>query len=1332
MNTPKIIQNKNRTRSTIILILLLIQLITLLNFSTIEPSKGMTNIATPSKYIDSLGDTSEDMTVSYNDPRNTYALKDGKAIIFLVTTLSSEYADYYLQPAEYSNVYYSHVTIDIAYKGIFDSSIGEAIDLIFYEDNGISHTWKLGSTAWGTPSYNMVLQPGAYIDHVRISITNEESLGSIVDWMKFELDYFCAHYSIFQNNELPEYSYSGLEDLKPTDTLIGTIEFQDDDYYKKITTLEGSYSCSVNGGTEMASDSFSGGTIEGSGGYINIYNSLSISEDISSWGATHGDYITIDVEVSDGSDTIIDTINVGVLNQAPSITDPALISLDDGIFYPNSEIQADFDVSDPDGDNMDLFYTWKHNGNTILDSGSFEEVPSGTSAWFTIELEDYEIEMGDIISLEVTPQDCYDVAGFDPNLEGDLKSCSIEITADAPQIIINEPLDGGFYSDTPPSIDAEIEFWQEPDFVGWYLISTTYSYGDIVDWASWNEMMPEVPYTEPGIVSYLDTIEQAQWDSVPLDSGDSVNLWIKAVDTNDKKSYSFSTITKDLIDPIVSVIEPTSPYQDETPEIYLNIKEENFGEMTIYVEGTSTILWDDSMPLYAFEDDPSLEDPVFINTIKHRFGNDYGYDIMVPLDENVWEGLAGPFIDIIVDVTDIVDNRNDNTILELTKDITSPTAPTVYFDCNEIDDMYYFNRMSPDFTITYTDDRLMNPDYYYGVIMIYQADENYDILEGEGIENPIGLFYADPSTTGSEYTQTIDSTEYSIAARDGWQAEWDNIYNIVGNIETNIVLGVIGGDNAGNCDITYVNGIFDPILPEFTIIVPEISSSTPTIEFEIDDTDSIIYYQIGDDVVEVGCGVSSGTFTINVGLWNLQDEGEVSIDVWAEDPSSNILMYEDQVIMKDTIAAEIITLYDTIYFNNDPPEVTFKVQADAVSFVGQILYPDSSVHLMEPDLSDFDIVGGYYIIYVTADPAEWATNEEGEYLMHLESIDAAYNIYEYEFTFYKDITPCAILDIRSIDGPYHGTSAPLIEVNVNEAVSSITYSYDGAVWYYLNDVTPQLTQWSAQSDGQVNVQFIVYDLAENPSDIYVLHLNKDSITPLLNVEETIVGGKFGADAPELEIIALDANLYALYYYYDDDFDIRRSIQIAGTQFNDQISLGGWEDLAHGNHTITFIASDQTNEITFTAQFEKDMVGPTIEIIYPVSNTNYSNVAPIYTLQISDSDVISMWYVIDDGNEVSFTELTGALDQLEWEDPPSNVTTIVFYAMDDMGNIGSVSIELLRLDYGQRKDTISGGLTDWPPIMSIGFVVVMLGVSFGIYGYYKPKIQHPSLVKEVRQ
>jgi len=87
--------------------------------------------------------------------------------------------------------------------------------------------------------------------------------------------------------------------------------------------------------------------------------------------------------------------------------------------------------------------------------------------------------------------------------------------------------------------------------------------------------------------------------------------------------------------------------------------------------------------------------------------------------------------------------------------------------------------------------------------------------------------------------------------------------------------------------------------------------------------------------------------------------------------------------------------------------------------------------------------------------------------------------------------------------------------------------------------------------------------------------------------------------------------------------------------------------------------------------------PSITINSPSSGDVFGSTAPTFSLTVIDEYLALMWYTIDGGfNNHSFTE-NGQIDQIVWDAKADGPFTLIFYAVDEAGNIGSAEVDIAK-------------------------------------------------------
>ena len=128
----------------------------------------------------------------------------------------------------------------------------------------------------------------------------------------------------------------------------------------------------------------------------------------------------------------------------------------------------------------------------------------------------------------------------------------------------------------------------------------------------------------------------------------------------------------------------------------------------------------------------------------------------------------------------------------------------------------------------------------------------------------------------------------------------------------------------------------------------------------------------------------------------------------------------------------------------------------------------------------------------------------------------------------------------------------------------------------------------------------------------------------------------------------------------------------------------------GLHTIQMFGNDSLgtmyqSEISY---FEIDTSPPIITINNPEHFQFFGVISPqLFNISIEESNLISMWYSVDNGiTNITITELTGTINQTEWNKLGNGTVTFNFYAADSGGYIGHNEIKT-RKDINNPTSTL---------------------------------------------
>ncbi|MFW9875359.1 MAG: DUF2341 domain-containing protein [Candidatus Thorarchaeota archaeon] len=310
-----------------------------------------------------------------------------------------------------------------------------------------------------------------------------------------------------------------------------------------------------------------------------------------------------------------------------------------------------------------------------------------------------------------------------------------------------------------------------------------------------------------------------------------------------------------------------------------------------------------------------------------------------------------------------------------------------------------------------------------------------------------------------------------------------------------------------------------------------------------------------------------------------------------------------------------------------------------------------------------------------------------------------------------DLIPPDIRINTPNDNDIFGIEPPVFNIEVNDSNDIDTKWYrltNGTITtkyttFNLNGSISQ-TLWDEIGNGTLSLQFFANDSWGNIGYSEIL-VRKDIISPKIRVNSPDNSNLFGATPPIFNVEIQDVNsVDSMWYTLNDGvYDLFTA--------NGTISQTLWNGCGNGSVSIKFYANDSLGNEDFSeVMVWKDIYNPTIIIYTPILFDICGQIAPNYTVSITDPNGIAyMWYTLNDGVKIYFTE-NGTISQALWDNCEDGRLSIKFYANDTLGNQGFVEVVVQK---GLNPQTVF-------PWWIIVAIAAPLGLALLIVGLKKSK------------
>ncbi|MFX1427169.1 MAG: hypothetical protein ACFFBE_12010 [Promethearchaeota archaeon] len=870
---------------------------------------------------------------------------------------------------------------------------------------------------------------------------------------------------------------------------------------------------------------------------------------------------------------------------------------------------------------------------------------------------------------------------------GNLGIGSLRIHKDiiAPKILIEYPFPYDIFGESAPDLSIFID--DKNLNTTWYQMK--------------NESLITLNYTWTG------TLEQNVWDEM---GNGTVKIIFYANDLVGNLGYAEITILKDLSAPIISIIEP------ENFEIF-GI---NSPEFRIYISGS-----DIHNSWYILSEN------------KYFFTKSDGITI-IRINQTKWDEFGNGTVIIEFYVNDSVGNIGLD-IIKLRKDIF---APKVKVNIPLYESYYNY---PPTLSISFFDPNYDALWYRIGnrnIALINHTEQTIDPLIWNNLEQGQFQIYIFANDTAGNINNTYSYTLYkdTIAPLINvklpinnsysnipptlnitcFDPNFDTLWYRIGN--SNVLLSnntiqtldweiwdnltdglyqlfVYANDTFGHLNDLFILNLYkDTSAPEITIYSPNNSTfhnQPPIIHiYAVDPNLHTLWYEIGDftGVLQNHIGQE-----LDQSIWKNLPQGRFQLFIYANDSFGDLNNTLSLILYKDTLAPRVLI--------NLPNNQTYWDSR-----------PSINVTVYDPNLDKIWYKIGTEYVWLENNTETlisddiWSNLQEGKFVVEIYANDYFGQINNtYKLILYKDTLAPEITIYYPYSPYFGGINAPNYELSITEAnLDKVWYILVGySEIFTLSDFSGTIDQtaWNDFGNGTVIIRFYANDTL-GKIGIKELNFRKDVYTPIVKINLPI--NKTVWDfSPIISVSVSDPNLDSIW------FKIGTIFSNLNNHIEQQINYIIWENLPQGEFQLYIYANDSagnTNDSYYLILY-KDTLAPNIFIKLPVNYQEIGETAPYFDIIITDDNLDSYWYTLDNGlTNITISTNIEQIDQEIWDKAwnscsNGDLITIRFYANDTLTHIGFEEVIIIV-----KKPITRFELNRLTSLIFTGTLGVVLGIT----------------------
>ncbi len=793
----------------------------------------------------------------------------------------------------------------------------------------------------------------------------------------------------------------------------------------------------------------------------------------------------------------------------------------------------------------------------------------------------------------------------------------------------------------------------------------------------WYEINGQKENLTNGVSEILNT---TIWESIPDESPFTINFYANDSVGNINDSYSLA-LYKDITNPTLSIDLPADgTYWNIRPNIQVTASDTNLDSIWYEVNGLSNLL-DNGISELLDQGiwDSLLDEETF--TILF-YANDSAGNINSLNSRTIHKDISAPSLtikspdadsywNVVPDIEATASDTNFDSIWYEVDGVKVPLSNGVLSPL----DSGIWSSLSDEETFTinfFANDSAGNENSYYSRTI------HKDILSPTlTIVSPDADSYwnAVPNIEATASDTNFDSIWYEI---DGVKVSLSNgvaelldlaIWSSLSDEET-FTIFFFANDSAGNINSLHSRTIHKDITdPSVSVDLPLNNTywnARPDIQVTVSDINfESVWYEVGGVKIILENGVSK---LLDQDIWDaLLVEETFTIDFFANDSAGNLNSLHSITIHKDVLDPNLIVTLplDDSYWNT---RLDIQATASDTNLVSIWYEVDGSKILLENGIS------------ALLDQGIWdSLSDEETFTIFFYANDSAGNINSLNSrTIHKDILNPDLLINLPLNNSYWNTR-PNIQATVSDTnLDSVWYEIGGVKIILENGVSKLLNQeiWDALSAEETfTIYFYANDSAGNVNSLNSRTIHKDITDPALTVNLPL-NDTYWNSRPLIQSTASDTNLDSIWY------EVGGVKILLDNGISELLDQGIWDTLSsEESFTIYFFANDSAGNVNslYSRIIHKDTTDPTLIVNLPFDNT-YWNTRPYIQATVSDTNLDSVWYIVDATKIFLENGISELLDQGIWDSLSTEQTfTISFYANDSAGNVNSLYSQTIHKD-----------------------------------------------------